>query len=116
MLRVLGLLAALLILYVLLHSNAAELSDVTPNRIDEILANPRGFEGKVVTVRGIVTGGVGVMGAGGYHLRDPDGRLEIFVLTMAGVPPAGTLVTISGTFHEAATVDTYQLPIIILRP
>lgn len=69
-----------------------------------------------MTVKGLVTGGVGLMGIGGYHLRDPDGHQEIFVVSGSGVPPAGTTITITGIFRQAFTIGSYELAVIILKP
>src|ERR1035437_3702722 len=80
--------------YLLLHANTSLVADLDPTRVDLILSSPRTYDGKDVTVKGIVTRGVGLMGVGGYHLRDPDGRQEIFISSRSGVPPAGTVVTI----------------------
>jgi hypothetical protein len=116
MLRTLGVLVLLLIGYLLLHTNTRVIADLKMSRIDEILPSSRVFDGKEVTVKGIVTGGVGLMGIGGYHLRDVDSRQEIFVVSASGVPPTGATVTVTGTFRQALTMGSYELPVIILNP
>jgi hypothetical protein len=115
MLRTLGLLVLLLVGYLLLHTNTPVVANLKPTRIDEILSSPRAYDGKDVTVQGIVTGGVGLMGVGGYHLRDADGKREIFIVSAIGVPPAGTTVTVAGVFRQAFTMGSYELPVIILK-
>jgi hypothetical protein len=116
MLRFVSLLALLLVVYLAVHATRSVPAEVKTTRIAQILAAPDKFDGKSVTVGGVVTGGVGLMGVGGFHVRDSDGRQEIFVLSGSGVPPAGSSVTISGIFREAATIGSYRLPVIILNP
>lgn len=116
MLRILGILVLLLVVYLVIHDGNPVTSTVSPTRIDKILATPQEFDGKAVTVRGVVTGSLGLMGVGGYHVRDPNGQRQLFVLSVGGVPPSGSTVTITGIFREAVTVGTYRLPVILLKP
>jgi hypothetical protein len=116
MLRFLGILALLVTVYVVLHDWNSVAANLNKTRIDEILAAPRTYEGKGVTVHGIVTGGVGMVGVGGYHMRDVDGQQELFVLSGTGVPPTGATVTVHGTFQQAFTLGSYQLPVIMIKP
>ena len=119
MLRIFGMLAVMLIAYLLLHNSGSVVADLNTTRVDTILSSPRNFEGKTVTVHGIVTGGVGVMGIRRIsYARCRWSRRDLHQLVSAtGVPPAGNLaVTITGTFREAATIGAYQAPVIIVRP
>ena len=116
MLRLLGLFVIALLAYLALHNKIPGVADLATTRVDNILAVPRTYDGQTVSVRGIVTGGIGIMGLGGFHLRDTDGSREIFVVSGTGVPAAGVTVTITGVFRQALTVGTYELPVIILTP
>jgi hypothetical protein len=116
MLRLVGILAVVLAAYLFLHSPRPSVSDTKPVVIDEMLASPRLYDGKDITVEGVVTGGVGVWGLGGFHLRQKNGQREIFVASASGIPPAGTTVFVSGIFRQAVTVGAREIAVIILRP
>src|SRR5579872_2353644 len=78
---------------------------VIPVTIDRLLKQPGLFDGKDVSVTGVVTRGAGVMGYGGFWLRNQDLPAEILILTGSGIPPTGAKILVFGRFHEAFTLN-----------
>jgi len=70
-----------------------------PYQISQILNQSDSFDGKKVSVRGIVEKRAGVLGAGAYTLADGDET--ILIVTKDGMPAMGEKLTVTGTFHQA---------------
>lgn len=65
-----------------------------PVRIGDILSHPDRYQGRTVSVRGVVTGSYAMMGVAVYRLRDESG--EILVVSDQGAPRDGTQKTVRG--------------------
>jgi len=65
-----------------------------PVRIGDILSHPDRYQGRTVSVRGVVTGSYAMMGVAVYRLRDDSG--EILVVSDQGAPRDGTQKTVRG--------------------
>ncbi len=78
------------------------LTACAPVRIARINADPSRYYRRTVRVEGTVVNSVGVLGAGGYQIEDPSGR--IYVLSGTGVPSRGSRVTVTGTVIGGAQV------------
>ncbi len=74
-------------------------------KIEEIRANIRSFDQKIVTVSGTVLHS-GSVGLGGYTLDDGTG--SIIVLTTQAVPLKGDQVKVKGKITEALKVGNAQ--------
>lgn len=65
-----------------------------PVRIGDILSHPDRYQGRTVSVRGVVKGSYAMMGVAVYRLRDDSG--EILVVSDQGAPRDGTQKTVRG--------------------
>jgi hypothetical protein len=83
---------------------------ITP--IGDLLDNPSEFEGKKVRVAGEVTDAIGVLGYGGYRLKDETGRIAV-VVQGSGAPRVGARVVSEGTFRSAFTLGTESIAAIV---
>src|SRR5258708_3336173 len=88
--------------FVLLRLGGPAIDGLIAVDISQLLKEPNKFDGRPVTVRGIVVGSAGVLGVGGFRLKQ--GAAEIFVISAHGTPITGSDVTVSGTFKQALTV------------
>jgi hypothetical protein len=118
MLRLVGLVALCAVIYWWVFANASvQVADSEAVQISTLLASPSRYDGKAVNIHGVVTGAVGLLGVGGYYLRDPsvdEVRGEIFVLSGGGgVPTKGEEVTAAGRFRQAFTIGARQLPVLV---
>jgi hypothetical protein len=77
-----------------------------------LLDDPSKYDGQTVKVGGEVAGSLGVMGLGGFRLRDPQSGSEILVMTSGGIPPSGTTISVFGKFKQAVAVGAYQYAVI----
>jgi hypothetical protein len=88
--------------YMIAALAAALLSGCAPVTIGRINADPSRFQNRTVTVTGMVTNSVGVMGKGGYQIEDETGR--IYVISGSGVPSRGSRVRVTGRVAQGAEV------------
>ncbi len=82
-----------------------------PTKIGEILNHPRQFDGKVVTVKGEVTGSVNVLLLRTYTVQDQTG--EMIVVTDRAVPRRGEQLRVRGRVREAFVVGDRALTVLI---
>lgn len=103
------------IAYVLAHRNSPTFRNFTAPAvtIDELLKSAKDYDGKTVTVNGIVVGSIGLLGAGGFLLRDSTSRGEITVMASGGIPPLKTLMSVTGKFKQAVVIGDFQYAVII---
>ncbi|MFB3825674.1 MAG: hypothetical protein ACE15B_02850 [Bryobacteraceae bacterium] len=71
-------------------------------KIGRINADPGHFANRTVRVEGTVTTAMGVLGTGGYQVRDDTG--SIFVLSRTGVPAKGARVKVTGKVMSGANI------------
>lgn len=84
-----------------------------PTAIGDILADPRGFDGKTVTIQGEVTGSANLAVLKGFRLRDATG--EMAVVTDRAVPRPGQTLKVRGRVKQALAVDEASLVVLIER-
>lgn len=69
--------------------------------INEIIREPAKYK-QTVIVRGQVVNQLGILGQGGYELKDDSG--SIWVLTRSGMPTINSTVTIRGKVVEGVAI------------
>jgi hypothetical protein len=78
--------------------------------IGKILANPRDYDGKTVTISGEVKSSANVLVFKGYTVRDGTG--EILVLTNRGVPKKGDSIRLTGVVEQAFSMGDKSVVVI----
>ena len=103
------------IAYLLSHRNGPGLRSFTAPSvsIEELLTSARDYNGRVVKVSGVVMGGVGLLGLGGFILRDSSGRGEILVMVSSGIPLEGAVVSVIGRFKQAVVIGNAQYAVLV---
>jgi hypothetical protein len=86
---------------------------VRPLTVGDLLDHGANYDGRVVTVRGEVITGAGLLTVGGYRLGDSTGHREIVVLTDTGVPPLHNQVTVTGMYKQAVTFGEFRYGAIV---
>ena len=81
--------------------------------IGKILADPRAYAGKTVTVSGEVTQIFSLVFIKYFRLRDETG--EIVIVTDRPLPKVGTKIKVKGTVQEAFSIGDQQLIVIVER-
>src|SRR5574340_362857 len=71
-------------------------------KIGRINADPGHWANRTVRVEGTVTNAMGVLGTGGYQVRDDTG--SIYVISGTGVPAKGARVKVTGRVMSGANV------------
>ncbi len=84
-----------------------------PTRIADITNNPRNYADKEVTVSGEATQPFSLVMIKYFTLRDSTG--EIMIVTDRPLPKEGDRVTVKGTVHEAFSIGTKTLLVIMER-
>ncbi len=79
--------------------------------IGKILADPRAYAGKTVTVSGEVTQVFSLIFIKYFRLKDKTG--EIVVVTDKPLPKVGTKISVKGTVQEAFSIGDQQLIVIV---
>ncbi len=79
--------------------------------IGKILADPRAYAGKTVTVSGEVTSIFSLVFIKYFKLRDETG--EIVIVTDKPLPKVGTKINVKGTVQEAFSIGDQQLIVIV---
>ena len=79
--------------------------------IGKILADPRAYAGKTVTVSGEVTQIFSLVFIKYFRLRDETG--EIIIVTDKPLPKVGTKIKVKGTAQEAFSIGDQQLIVIV---
>ena len=79
--------------------------------IGKILADPRAYAGKTVTVSGEVTQMFSLVFLKYFRVRDETG--EIVIVTDKPLPKVGTKIKVKGTVQEAFSIGDQQLIVIV---
>jgi aspartyl/asparaginyl-tRNA synthetase len=79
--------------------------------IHKILADPRAYAGKTVTVSGEVTRVLGLAFIKYFKIRDGTG--EITVVTEKPLPKVGSKIKVKGTVKEAFSIGDQQVVVIV---
>ncbi len=79
--------------------------------IGKILADPRAYAGKTVTVSGEVTQIFSLIFIKYFRLRDETG--EIVIVTDRPLPKVGAKIKVKGTVQEAFSIGDQQLIVIV---
>ncbi len=79
--------------------------------IGKILADPRAYAGKTVTVSGEVTQIFSLVFIKYFRLKDETG--EIVIVTDKPLPKVGTKISVKGTVQEAFSMGDQQLIVIV---
>jgi hypothetical protein len=79
--------------------------------IRDILDDPGGYEGKTVTVAGVVVESTNVIILKYYRVEDATGRIT--VVAHAAVPPRGAKVRARGRVHQAFAIGDQSLTVIV---
>ena len=95
--------------------NGAALRNLTAPSvaIGELLKSANEYDGRVVKTSGVVSATIGVLGSGGYQIRDTSDGAEIAVIAMGGIPAVGTTTTVTGKFKQAFVVGSFQYAVIV---
>jgi hypothetical protein len=83
--------------------------------VEELLKHSNQYDGKIVKVDGMVVGSFGIMGLGGFRLRDPASRREILVVTSSGIPQAGNSILVFGRFRQTLSIGSYQYAVVFMN-
>jgi len=84
-------------------------ASVTP--IGELLSNSSKYNGKTVRVKGEVGESAGLLGRGGYQLKDNTGTITVITET-AAPPPKGTKTGVKGVFQALFTLGSKSLAVL----
>jgi hypothetical protein len=79
--------------------------------IGKILADPRAYAGKTVTVSGEVTQIFSLFFIKYFRLKDETG--EIVIVTDKPLPKVGTKIRVKGTVQEAFSIGDQQLIVLV---
>lgn len=116
MLRLIQIITALVVLFGVIYrflpfGSAHKIQDYPTVEISQLINNSKGYDGHAITVEGTVAGNAGVLGYGGYRLRQ--GENEILIISTRGIPSNGSRITVSGTFKQAFVVNNYSYMVIL---
>ena len=78
--------------------------------IRDVLDDPAGYEGKTVTVTGVVLDSANLILVKYYRIEDATGRITI--VAHGAVPPRGARVRARGRVHQAFVVGDQSLTVI----
>jgi len=94
----------------LLLTSGCELVDrFNPVPIENVLANPRDYEGRNITISGKVTDSVSFLVIKAFLLTDSTG--QIFVVTDRIIPQKGTQLKVTGTIVETFSLGDQTLTV-----
>jgi len=86
-------------------------SQLFPTDIKRILDDPREYDGKTVTISGVVTENVNIFLLKCYVVQDKTG--EIVVVTKRAVPKKETKVKVSGVVKQAFAIGDKSMVVIV---
>lgn len=86
-------------------------SQLFPTVIKKILDDPREYNGKTVTISGVVTENVNILLLKYYVVEDKTG--EIVVVTKRAVPKKETKVKVTGVVNQAFAIGDKSMVVII---
>jgi hypothetical protein len=84
-------------------------ASVTP--IGQLLDNSSRYNGKTVRIKGEVKESAGVLGRGGYQVKDSTGTLTV-VSETASPPRTGSTVGVKGVFQSLITIGSKSLAVL----
>jgi hypothetical protein len=84
-------------------------ASVTP--IGQLLDNSSRYDGKTVRIKGEVKESVGLLGRGGYQIKDSTGSLTV-VSETASPPRTGSTIGVKGTFQALITLGSKSLAVL----
>ena len=84
-------------------------ASVTP--IGQLLDNASRYDGRTVRVKGEVQQSAGVLGMGGYQLKDNTGTITV-VSENATPPRTGSTVGVKGVFQSLFTIGSRSLAVL----
>jgi hypothetical protein len=79
--------------------------------IGTLLDDPGRYDGKTVRIAGDVTESFGLLGYGGYRVKDDTGQIAVVTKT-GGAPREGAKVGVQGTFRSGFTLGTQTVAVI----
>ncbi|NWF99499.1 MAG: hypothetical protein HXY19_00930 [Thermoanaerobaculaceae bacterium] len=92
---------------------AAACSSLFATRIGDILANPRKYDGREVTVAGKVTDTTNLLVVKYFTVSDGTGKIP--VVTERPLPREGESITVTGTVEEAFALGDRHLLVLLER-
>ncbi len=95
----------------LLSAIVAACGSLFPTPIGKIVSSPRDYDGKRVTVSGVVKESAGLLFLKYFVLADKSG--EICVVTSKMLPRTGDSLTATGTVQEAFAIGDQSLVVIV---
>lgn len=69
-------------------------------------------DGSSVTVTGKVVGAAAVFGHGAYWIQTPNGT-KTLIVSSTGVPTLNSVITVSGTFHQAIVLNNEHFNLVV---
>ena len=78
--------------------------------VSELNTQAANLDGQKVTIKGTVSGNAGLLGKGGFVVTD--GSSRILVVSSSGIPERGSQVKITGTFHKAFSLNSFEYNVI----
>jgi hypothetical protein len=105
-------LAAVLAMY-FTHLETSENRDARDRgQVAERIQESQSYDGPFVTITGKVVGAAAVFGRGGYWIQAANGTRTLIV-SATGVPPLNSVVTVSGTVHQAVVLNNEHLNLVV---
>ena len=84
-------------------------ASVTP--IGQLLDNSSRYDGKTVRIKGEVKESVGLLGRGGYQIKDSTGSLTVVSETVSPFR-TGSTIGVKGTFQALITLGSKSLAVL----
>lgn len=84
--------------------------DLTTLTITELNHNSTEYDGREVTIKGVVSKNAGVLGAGAYIVSDDNS--DILILSKSGIPEFGSKISVSGMFKKAVSFNSFEYNVI----
>lgn len=85
-------------------------SSLFATKIGDILADPRRYDGREVTIAGTVTDTTNLLVAKFFTVEDRTGK--IVVVTERPLPREGDRITVTGVVHEAFAIGDQRLVVV----
>jgi hypothetical protein len=83
--------------------------------VHDVLVRAPQLIGREVTVNGVASGNIAVLGVGAFVLRGDDGS-TLAVLSSRGVPLSGTRITVRGVLRQAFAAGSVQQLVLLDEP
>ena len=116
MFRIVALVALLAFAWIMYSGDSGlDPTPATEVELSFLLTHPDLFEGKSITVSGLVDERASLLGYGGLYLRDAAGR-SLLVLSDTTPAAPDSVVTITGKFLSAFTLGDRAYPVVFAEP